>query len=344
MTFHQPSAVRAFAPAPAFACAEAGGPYGWLTPYVAQLAARNPGVAARVLRLRRNELHFIALCVSLMGERRDDADHFAAFARDYDRLRRRIVLRNCAIGADHPVSPRLADLAQKFAGSIWRPSAYRRIAALYEEPRARKTLAHLPSISRRQALVLARLPAEFRTQGILKRIRRPRDLPEVLFAIEIVRRVRTDLTDRQILASLERGRTEYLRGWVLRHYEQAPFPPPPTGALVVNGVDAIRPLACYDDLARAAREFDNCIRNSLWQVLKGDTYFYRYAPEAGGKGVAIIELRRAPITGWIVHEALGPSNDTVTAPHRQAILAAFRNADIPAAPQAAHRDAWFEIE
>jgi len=71
--------------------------------------------------------------------------------------------------------------------------------------------------------------------------------------------------------------------------------------------------------------------------------FYRYAPEAGGKGVAIVELRKAPVIGWVVHEALGPKNDAIRGVDRSAILAAFRRAAIGAAPQAANPDAWFDI-
>lgn len=333
MTFH--TLAR-----PVAAPRAAGGPYGWLTPYVAAIAAHNPDVAARALMLSRAELHFIALALSLMGERRDDADHLGAFARALGRTPRRSTLADFAPGAD----PRLAGLTGRLAGRPWRAPAYLRLAALWAEPHARKTLLHLRRITRRHTLTLARLPAPYRTPGVLRMASRSRALAEIVFAIDVVRRIRTDLTDRQILASLEKAETAHIRDWMLKHYERVPFPPPPTGALHIDGVDAIRPLTSYADLERAAREFNNCIADYLWRIQKGDAYFYRYAPAPGGAGVAVVEVKRAPVIGWVVNEALGPGNAPVSGADRAAILAAFRAAGVPAAPQAVHPNAWISLD
>ena len=318
-----------------------GAAYGWLTPAIEAIAAHHDGFAARVLHIPREELHFIALIVALMGDKARDADHLAAFAREYGYTpRRKLAAKFSFVIPDEGV----AKLAPKIAGSLWRAPTYVRMAALFHEENARKVLRHCKSISRRTVLTLSRLPAEYRTQGVLKMIKRPRELGEVLFAIELVRRVRTDLNDVQIVASLEKAETPYIREWVMKHYEHAPFPEAPTGPLIRGGVDVLRPLSSHDDLARAAREFENCIRTYLWQVLKGDSYFYRYAPEAGGKGVAIVELRRAPIVGWVVHEALGPGNDPINGAHRAAIIAAFRDEGVGAAPQAVNPNGpWFDV-
>lgn len=344
MTFQTLSAPRAFAPVSPNAPVGGGGPYGWLTPYVASLAAQNDSVAARVLMLRRAELHFIALVVSLMGDACDDADHFGAFARSYDVVaRKKLVTSAAALGGVQTPSV-IAKLPDMLSGAPWRPPTYLRLAALMNEPHARKTLRHARRVSRRFVLTLGRLPEPYRTVGVVKLVRRPRDLTELLFAIDIVRRVRTDLDERQIIASLERVKPHGIRNWVMRHYERVPFPPPPVDISAIGGVDALRPLDNYADLARAAREFDNCIRTYLWRVLKSDSYFYRYAPEAGGKGVAIVELRKAPVIGWVVHEALGPSNDEITGAHRVAVIAAFANAGVGAAPQASNPNAWFDLD
>lgn len=334
-----PACVRA-----PFARADAGGAYGWLTPYLARLAAENERLAARVLLLTRSELHFIALCIALMGDAREDADHLGAFARGLDIVTRRTLIEDaCALG-QIAFAPGLDKVAGKLAGRIWRPASYLRLAALMREPSARKALAHGKCVSRGDVITLARLPAAYRSEGVCKMIKRRRDLTEVLFAIELVRRVRTDLDDRRILASLEKTEPRNMREWVMKHYERAPFPPAPTGPIMLAGVEAMRPLTCYADLARAAREFENCIRTYLWAVLKGDAYFYRYAPHAGGKGVAIVELRKAPVVGWIVHEALGPDNDALTAVDRAAIVAAFRSVGVPPAPQVVSPNAWFDLD
>lgn len=326
-----------------------GGPYGWLTPYIAAIAAHNAEFAVRVLTLRRDELHFIALCLSLMGDKRNDADHFGAFARGFGVVTRKTLAVSSGELGGREVCGGLAKLATHLSGSLWRPATYLRLADLMNEPTARKTISHLPHISRRDVMTLGRLPYAYRTLGVLKLIKRPRELSEVLFAIEIVRRVRTDLNDRQILASLEKADRSDVRSWVVSHYEHAPFPKAPVktaygGALVIDGVEALRPLGCYEDLARGAREFDNCIRTYLVAVLKGGTYFYRYAPEPGGKGVAIVELKRVPAIGWVVHEALGPKNNAIPGVHRAAILAAFREVGIGAAPQASNPNAWFDLD
>ena len=318
------------------------GVYGWLTPYIAAMAASNPSFAARALSLPRGEQHFIALLLALMGNERDDDDHFAAFVRDYGSTSRKALLRDASLLGNVAAPPSLAAVAFRLAGRIWRPRAYLRLAALMQEPHARKTIGHMPSVSRRQVAILSRLPAGFRTRSVLRLIKRRRDLPEVLFAIEIVKRIRTDLTDRQILTSLAHADPTHIRGWVMRHYEHAPFPPAPRDAIRVDGVDILRPLASHDELARAAREFENCIRDDLWHILKGDAYFYRYAPK-GGKGAAIVELRRVPVMGWVVHEALGPKNDPISASARLAIVAAFRAHGIGTAPQAQDPQAWFDI-
>ncbi len=343
MTFQPINGVRA-GPRAAFeppVDMRAGGPYGWLTPAIAAIANHDPAFARRALFLTRKERHAIALILALMGERGTDPDHLAAFARDYGRLDRRTLLAAMAPGRDAAVMK----LVSKLAGAPWRAPTYRRLADLFADKTARKVLRHLPAITRRHVLTLARLPDGYRTISIVRLVAKPRQVPEVVFAIDLVRRLRTDLTDRQIIASLERADGSRIRAWVMRHYERAPFPPAPTEALMRGGVEVMRPLTTYEDLATAAREFDNCIRTYHWNVLKGDTYFYRYAPEAGGKGVAIVELRRLPAVGWVVHEALGPNNGDIPAGVRASILALFRQKGVGAAPQAANPDGpWFNID
>ena len=317
------------------------GPYGWLTPAIAAIAAHDQNFASRTLFLERSELHFIALCVALMGDKARDVDHLASFARNYGVMERKTLF---AAFDETGVDGSIVKLVPKLAGRLWRAPSYRRLAQLFMQPCGRKVLRHLPFITRRQLLTLGRLPDAFRTHGVLKKLRKQNRLGEFLFAIEMVRQFRTDLDERQLVASFEKGASSYCRGWVTRHMEKAPFPEAPVPALMRAGVEALRPLSCYDDLARGAQEFDNCIRSYLWSVLRGDSYFYRYAPDAGGKGVAIVELRRAPIIGWVVHEALGPSNDPISGADRAAIVALFRNAGVPAAPQAVNpKGSWFEL-
>jgi hypothetical protein len=340
MTFQTTSRPQAFAPiSPA---SVAGGAYGWLTPYLIALAGRNAHVAARLLNLTRAELHFIALCLALMGDKRDDADHFAAFARDYDRLPRRSVLANHIDTGGPAYSPKIVTLAAKLAGRPWRVRSYQRLAALYAEPHARKTLCHLPRITRWHLIALSRLPEPYRKIGVLRKIRRRYDLSCVMFGIEIVRRVRTDLNDRQIIASLVKADTSRVRDWVEAHYERLPFPQAPTGALT-NGLGAVLlPVATPGELSRAARDFDNCIERYRWEVLTGRSYFYRC--EIGGRRAAIAELKQLPGVGWAVDDILGPKNRPLNGADRAVIFDLFRSAGILPAPQAASNFSWFDLE
>ena len=341
MTFQNLTEIRPAAIS-ADECSRAGS-YGWLTPYIARLAAQNDDIRTRQLCLGRGELHFIALVVSLMGDKRDDADHFAAFARSYDILTRKSLIVSAADLGKVDASPALAKITPQLAGNIWRPQSYLRLASLTMEPNARKTLRHLPYVTRRHVAILTRLPSGYRTAGVLALIKKRKELGEVLFAIDLVRRIRTDLDDEQIIASLKKVKAANIKDWVLKHYRQVPFPHPPVEALVINGVDALRPLTNYDELAQTSREFKNCIRTYLWGVLNGESYFYRYAPDAGGKGVATVELRQAPVIGWVVHEIYGPCNNPIKGADRAAIISAFRSAGIGAAPQAINPNAWFDL-
>ncbi|WDI30411.1 hypothetical protein PUV54_10620 [Hyphococcus flavus] len=338
MTFHKVSGPRAFTPVTALARREAGGPYGWLTPYIGFIAGHNDDIAARVLHLRRTELHFIALCLSLMGVKRDDADHLAAFSCGLGRRTRKSLLSEFAPEAE----PNLARLSGKLAGYVWRAASYQRLAALYAEPHARKTLCHLPHITRWHLIMMLRLPEPYRKLGILRKIKRRRDLSCVLFGLEIVRRVRTDLNDRQIIASLEKSDVGYVRDWVEAHYERLPFPQAPTGALTDGNGGVLRPVATGGELIRTAREYDNCIDTYIWEAASGASVFYRYDAEV--QRIAVAELKRLPGVGWAVNDLLAPKNKPVNGVLRKHILMLFKNAGILAAPQVTGSFSRFNLD
>ncbi len=338
MTFHERSAMRAFAPQSAFAQAEPGSPYGWMTPYIAAIAAHTPQVGSRILSLSRTEMHFIALCLSLMGEKRNDADHLAAFAGGIGIRTRKSLLGDLAPDANR----HLAQLTGKLAGRPWRPASYLRLTELYAEPHARKVLCHIKQITRWRLIILARLPAPYRKIGIVIKIKKRLDLSSVLFGIEVVRRVRTDLNDRQILASLEKSDTRYVRDWVEAHYERLPFPQAPTGALTNGTSGVLRPVTSGADLLRAGREFDNCVANYMWEASTGASVFYRY--DDSRRPVAIAELKRLAGGLWAVDEMMAPKNKTLDGKTRQEVLAAFTMAGILPAPQVTGSFSWFDLD
>ena len=315
-----------------------GGPYGWLTPYLSLMAQDNAAIAANILSLNRDELHFIAMTLAFSDDLRRDRARLGDFARAIGNRRREAIVREFAPDAD----PRLARFASKLAGKPWRAVTYHRLAALAAEPHARKTLGHLPSISRRNVVMLSRLPAAYRTRGVLRMIRRRRDFSRVLFAIEIVRRVRTDLSDRQILASLEHAESDYIRRWVDAHYERLPFPPAPTGALSDGRGGVLRPILSGAELKRAGFEFDNCVFDYIPRAASGAIVFYRY--DRDDIKIAAIKLLPVAGLGWAIDEISGPQNNPVSGADRLAIIGAFAAAGVRAPPQAYSEHCNYDLE
>ncbi len=316
---------------------EIGGPYRWLTPYIATMAGVNASIAARILSLPRDELHFIAMTLAFVRDAENPA-RVEDFARAIGRDRRENILRDFAPDFD----PVLARCCAKLAGKPWRATSYRRLAALAADPHARKTMRHLKAISRRDVLALSRLPPAYRTRGVLKMARDRRDFRRLVFAIEIVRRVRTDLNDRQILASLEKADGASIKEWVEAHYERLPFPAAPTGLLTDGRGGVLRPVACGGELKRAAVDYDNCARTYVERAATGASVFYRC--ERDGRRVALAEIRPVPGLGWAIHELSGPRNQEIGGEDRIAIIAAFAAAGVAATPQARSRFGWFPID
>ncbi len=313
-----------------------GGPYGWLTRYLAVMAGANTAIAARLLSLPRDELHFIAMTLALMRDVESRA-RVEDFARAIGRDRRETILRNFAPDFD----PALARFCPKLAGKPWRAASYRRLAALAAEPHARKTMRHLKAISRRDVVLLSRLPPAYRKRGVLKMVRSRRAFRQLAFAIDIVRRVRTDLTDRQIIRSLEKADGAYIKDWVEAHYERLPFPAAPTGLLTDGRGVVLHPVACGAELRRAAIDYDNCARTYIERAATGASVFYRCEREA--RRVALAEIRLIPGFGWAIYELMGPRNCELDGDDRNAVIAVFAAAGIAATPQARSPFGWFPV-
>lgn len=330
MTFQSLTGV----PAGARLCAQnaarprKGGAYQWLTPYVASIAAHNDDVARRALALDRAELHFIALVAALTDCPLADDPRIVALARGLGALRRADLLTAAAPDAD----PRLLRFVGKLGGRVWRPAAYRRLATLMREPIAAKTLAHLPTITRRHVIILSRLPAAYRTSGVLRMANLGERLSHVAFAIEIVRRVRPDLNDRQIMKSLEKTDAHSMRSWVEAHYVRLPFPSAPTGPLMCGSGGVLRPVVSGADLEATALRYKNCAMGYLNDVWAGHLTFYRFERDA--TPLALVQLRKTPGCGWTVEHMEAPDNVTLDGATRGEIIARFAEEGFIASPQA----------
>lgn len=308
-------------------------PFGWLTPHLARLCELNPYFRDKLFAFTRGETHYLAMSLAFMGDLADDREALAWFAEAWPEMKRIRLLERVLDNAPSGI----ASLPPRLAGRLWRPATYRRLAEMMRDNGARKTLRHMTVIDRRHVFYLSRLPEAFRKEQVLRRIKRKGDIHDIVFAIEIVRRVRPDLTDRQIFETLARSKDSNIRSWVMRHYQNLSFPPAPWA-----GTEVLRPLTSYDDLADAAREFKNCIRTYLLAILRGDAFFYSYKP--GGRPAAVVEVKKTPGLGWVVHEALGPDNERIGGVDRGKIIGAFAEAGITPAPQAVNPSVWFDLD
>lgn len=307
-------------------------PFGWLTPALAPILRETPSRLDDYLSLTRSDWHFLGLIASALGDKLTCPRHFAAIEREWLTRKRKDVLADVA-----PQAPAaLVKLVPKLQGSLWRPATYRRLLSLAADPSAYAVLKRRERIDRRAVFVVSRLPSNLRTGGVLDRVRRPSDAQELVFALDVVKHIRSDLSEREIIRSLNqlKGRKNAIRRWVNGHYQHAPLPPAPW-----EGTASLTPVTSYAGLKRLALEFDNCVRTYHIDVLDGRSYFYRYAE--GGKPVATVELQSLPHVGWSVGDIEGLKNASVSSRVIGIIRAAFAEAGIGVLPPNIDRWALF---
>ncbi|MEL6378302.1 MAG: hypothetical protein AAGK25_04405 [Pseudomonadota bacterium] len=104
--------------------AREAGPYGWLTPFIADIANQHPAFASQVLCLTRAELHFLGLASVAINIHPDGADRREAFVRAYATVERRVVLTRYAFGGNRARATAVLKLSRKIAGDLWRPASY----------------------------------------------------------------------------------------------------------------------------------------------------------------------------------------------------------------------------
>jgi len=225
----------------------------------AGLIDHDPKFATRFLSLTRTDQHYLGLCLALLGPKADDPAHFAWFARIWERERRAHVLAEI-----EPLAPAgLIKLPPKLRRRMWRAATYRRLAALLEEDNARKALRHMKNVTRRDVYILSRLPPALRREEVTRVIRRRGHLNEVVFCIEVARRIRSDLTERQLMASLKHYEGRHINGWIRRCYDNAPFPQAPW-----SGTDDLRPIESRAALGPENANLDGRVRKRLEESLR----------------------------------------------------------------------------
>lgn len=276
--------------------------FGWLTPHLMPILARQPDRLVHYVGLSRADWHFLGLVVACLGDKARCPDHFAAIEAEAFVAPRLEVLRSVYDGPARP----LLKTVPKLRGKLWEGQTYRHLAGLAREETMLTTLRRQRWIDRRFLRGVAAVPVSLRSDGVLRRVKRVSDAEQLAFMVEVVRRVRTDMSEAEILRSLaqHKGDKADVSKWVSEHYQHAPFPAAPW-----DGDPDLVPISDYPALKRLALEFDNCVRNYHEEVIGGQSYFYRFAP--GGKPVATVELQNLPQVGWSIGDVEGLKNARV---------------------------------
>lgn len=303
--------------------------FGWVTPHVAQIIHDVPAFRENLFTMSDGDWHHFAMLLSLMGKRAEDPEMLSTFAVDFFRKKKKNLLKEISPNAPTNV----LKLTSKFKGRFWAPATYRRVVTLAREANAAKVLAHKDSIGREHIFWLSRLPVPYRQTGVLNKMNSTHQVRELIFAIDVVKQVRGDMSDREIAISLADSKKLSVQRWTANHFRQIAFPAPPWA-----GSAEIKPLTSFKELKESALRFENCIRTYLVKVLRGTSYFYRY--DENGKPVAIVEIVNLPVLGWAVNEALGRDNDELSGRHMSHVMQTFRQAGLKTAPPSIAPENW----
>lgn len=278
---------------------ELKGPFGWMTPAIAAMSRADPEFWRHVVHMDRAATHTLGLILSHCDTGRWQAHEWRSLAHALQ-----FAPRKALAGTFAPAMPvPCVKLLPKLRGSSWRAASYRRLSRLYGETHARKWLVHARAITRRDLLVLECLPRSFRMETAVRHGRRRADLGELLYTIAVARRVRTDLTDRQIARAIEQSgaafKPQEFQEQMVKH---ARFPDPPW-----DGDGMLVPVRCYSDLEAAGRAFRNCLEGYLFSILERYSAIYVYW--SGDRAVGVVELRPNAVFGWELGQARGPRNN-----------------------------------
>ncbi len=306
-------------------------PFGWLTMAIANHLEQCPQRIFHFLSLSRADWHFAAFILAHCQDEISDPAKFAAIEARLFTISRRALLREFVPHAD----PSILNMLGRLEGKIWQPVTYRKLALLGQNKATLNWLQHCEKLSRKHVFWLTRLPAQYRVPAVMDRLSRGDGVGEIVFAIDVVKRIRTDLTEREIMRTLEQANNQSLRGWASRHYTHLCFPPCPW-----EGNEILTPLKSFKALRNAALEFNNCLRIFIMQVIEEKSFFYRM--HKNGKGVAIVSIYNLAGIGWVISECAGPNNAKVPAHIKHEITQAFKQAGINTPPLVVDPEYWID--
>ncbi|NRA29282.1 MAG: hypothetical protein HRU11_03390 [Parvularculaceae bacterium] len=273
-------------------------PFGWLTELLLPVFEQDPARMRVWLSACRHEWHFVGLVIALV----DDDELFPEIEPFFFAEKKKDIW-----GAVHPeLDPRLVKLTGKLRGDLWQPQSSRRLLELMNDPAAARLLLKARSINRRKVMALARVPGPLRCSAVYERLKTAGDAERLTFAINLVERIRPDLSREEVLRNLAQTSGQVsLEGWARQHFRAVSFPAP-----LWAGTDVLKPLDSWVAVQKTALEFKNCIRGYVRDVLSGSCYLYLYDDGAGIK--AVVEFIRLADDLWAIGEINGPDNNMLS--------------------------------
>jgi hypothetical protein len=193
---------------------------------------------------------------------------------------------------------------------------YVQLLALLNETASNQVLRHEQEITWWTIDVLRRLPAELRCTGMLNTLTSPEEADALHYVLAVLKRYLTDVQINRFYQATTRIRRqdqlgEFLVSWLMK----APFPTPPW-----EGTETLRPVSSVAVLNDIRRSYQNCLKDYILSVLRGEAYFYEWT----GNQQVIVQLEYDPIIGWMIdHMEGGVSSREVSEPIRQEVLDAF---------------------
>lgn len=261
-------------------------------------------------------LGYLLACWHLADiSRRSAADRLALSARLIERPRAEMLADLSGLPGFDSGCVRL--LGKVPIGDLSRPFITDLVGLVTASAAARQALLSLPRINRYDLSSLRELPPWMQHPAIAGLIVRdkvgPTQLAQALTAA--IRGCAADAQSRimrSLLAAPDKDALlARLQRWHDRLSRTLPFPSPP-----IPGNGLLVPITSAEELIREGREMRHCVADYIDDVRAGIVYYYRWL----GRERATVQLAPGDDCGtWLVEEALGVGNATLSADTRAAI-------------------------
>ena len=212
-----------------------------------------------------------------------------------------------------------------YFGDFFAAAPAKTILVLLNENASNQVLRHEQEITWWTIDVLRRLPEELRCTSMLNTLTSPEEADALHYVLAVLKRYLADVQINRFYQATSRIRRqdqlgEFLVSWLMK----APFPTPPW-----EGTETLRPVSSVAVLNDIRRSYQNCIKDYILSVLRGEAYFYEWT----GNQQVIVQLEYDPIIGWMIeHMEGGVSSREVSELIRHEILDAFSTVGIKPRP------------